>query len=513
MSAVSFWLAVAPPLAGGAALSFAIERLLKPQPSLAERPWRAVAAHLGLWTLALCVVLAICQRPYFAGLLVLAELLFFAIVNNAKVRALREPFVYQDFEYFTDVLKHPRLLLPYLGIGQALVVCAAFGIAIFLGLALEPALPDRTGTSAFVTGLLTLAGIGAALLWIGTPRPLPPTFNPAADMRRFGQLASLWYYGLAERGKPALPEAPRFAPPMRGGAPGALPHIVVVQSESFFDARRLHAGIRPELLAQFDAIRRSAIQYGCLHVPAWGGNTARSEFAFLTGLGSARLGINLFNPYRKLAQRAVPTLAGFLKRAGYRTVCVHPYPVSFYSRDTAYPALGFDAFVDLEDFHSAQRYGPYVSDQAVSDKVGELLEGAEQPLLVFAITMENHGPLHLERVAAGDVERLYVSPPPPGYDDLTVYLRHLANADRMMGTLRERLDRSQRDAWLCWYGDHVPILPRVYDATAFADGRTDYFIWGKGRPPGAGTPVDIRVEDLGATLLEHAGLLQKTANE
>lgn len=502
-----FWQAIAIPLVAGAALSLAVERLARPAPLLAGRPWRSYAVHLGLWTLAYAVVLLVVQRPWFTTLLLLAESLFLVIVSNAKVRALREPFVYQDFEYFTDVIRHPRLLLPYLGIGQALLVCAAFGAAIWLGLALEPGVPLKSGWPAFAAGLLALAAGGAALLWAGTPRPLPPSFKPAEDVRRHGYFASLWYYGLAERGKPAMPAGSRYAGAPARPAGAEPPHIVVVQSESFFDARRLHPSVRPGLLAEFDAIRAGAVQRGLLHVPAWGGNTARSEFAFLTGLGSDLLGVNLFNPYRKLAQQAVPTLAAFLKRAGYRTACVHPYPVSFYSRDSAYPALQFDEFHDLEAFRDAERYGPYVSDAAVAEKVAGLIDGAKEPLLVFAITMENHGPLHLEKVAPGDVERLYETPPPAGYEDLTVYLRHLANADRMMRALREHLQRSARDAWLCWYGDHVPILPKVYDATGYADGRTDYFIWGKGRPP-ASSPVDTRVEELGAALLQHAGLLR-----
>jgi phosphoglycerol transferase MdoB-like AlkP superfamily enzyme len=188
---------------------------------------------------------------------------------------------------------------------------------------------------------------------------------------------------------------------------------------------------------------------------------------------------------------------------------VHPYPASFYSRDRAYPALGFDRFVDLAHFNGAERYGPYVSDRAVADLACALLEEAGQPTLLFVITMENHGPLHLERVAPGDVERLYAAPPPAGYDDLTVYLRHLANADAMVRRLREHLTRGAQDAWLCWYGDHVPILSRVYESAGFPDGRTDYFIWGKGRAAGAASARDLRVEELGILLLEQAGLLEQ----
>src|SRR5262245_48562873 len=124
MNLPNFCMVVGTPFVVGAVLSFAVERLLVPVPALGERPGRAFAVHLGIWTIAFAIVLLVVQRPWFAALLVLSELLFFAIISNQKVRALREPFVYQDFEYFTDVLKHPRLILPYLGVGRALLVCA-----------------------------------------------------------------------------------------------------------------------------------------------------------------------------------------------------------------------------------------------------------------------------------------------------------------------------------------------------------------------------------------------------
>ncbi|HET9403903.1 MAG TPA: LTA synthase family protein [Burkholderiales bacterium] len=502
-----FWTAIAIPLAGSAAASFLVELLLVPAPAVFGRPWRALAAHLGLWALAFCVYLLATQRPYFGALLQLAGLLLLVFTSNAKYRALREPFVFADFEYFTDTIRHPRLFLPYFGIGRAIAGFVAFFGAIYLGVAFEPSLPARTGWTAFLSGLGLLAAAGAGLLWLGTPRGRPEKFDASADLRRLGLAASLWQYYLAERGRQSLPRTSRFTAQAKASGNGGLPHIVAVQSESFFDARRLHAGVKPALLERFDAIRRSAVLHGGLHVPCWGGNTSRTEFAFLTGLGAEEIGVHRFNPNRRLAQQGLPSVASFLKRAGYRTVCVHPYPASFYSRDTAYPPLGFDRFIDIEDFREAERYGPYISDRAVTEKARAVLEESDQPVFLFLITMENHGPLHLEQVAPGDIERLYDAPPPGGYDDLTVYLRHLANADRMAHALHAHLERSPRDAWLCWYGDHVPILQQVYDATGFSDGRTDYFIWGKGRRPEAGSPRDVRAEELGALLLERAGLL------
>ncbi|MFZ5510884.1 MAG: LTA synthase family protein, partial [Pseudomonadota bacterium] len=259
---------------------------------------------------------------------------------------------------------------------------------------------------------------------------------------------------------------------------GGLPHLVAVQSESFFDPRPLYSGIRRDILAGFDRLKSSALMHGSLSVPAWGANTVRTEFAFLSGLHDEVLGVHRFNPFRAVAGGwEVPSLASFLKSLGYRTVCVHPYPASFYRRHRVYPRLGFDEFIDMRSFAGAPRCGPYVADAAVASMVARMLGKASAPLFVFAITMENHGPLHLEKVDGLDVAELYTLPPPPGCDDLTIYLRHLRNADRMIHSVREALEACSRAAGLCWFGDHVPIMPGVYDRHGAPEGHTPFLCW------------------------------------
>ncbi|HYA20621.1 MAG TPA: hypothetical protein VEG25_08260 [Burkholderiales bacterium] len=63
----------------------------------------------------------------------------------------------------------------------------------------------------------------------------------------------------------------------------------------------------------------------------------------------------------------------------------------------------------------------------------------------------------------------------------------------MKRILRERLEQLPTGDWLCWYGDHVPIMSNVYEARDFSDGRTDYFIWGIGKTPEMTFPADLRV--------------------
>lgn len=500
--------AAAPPLVAGVALSFLMERMLLPG---TVAPWRrpaaALAIHVSVWLLLFAIELAVFRRPWFAAANVMAFMLLVVLVNNAKFHSLREPFVFQDFEYFTDAIKHPRLYLPFLGVWNALLAVAAFALALYTGLTLEPAMTAQVSRVNFYGGVGTLAVLAFSLLWLGARQQLAVIFDPEADLRGLGLIASLWRYGEEERSCHCIPSAYDFAEPAQDVA-ARLQNLVVVQSESFFDARDLFSGIRPEVLREFDSIGASATCQGKLTVPAWGANTVRTEFAFLSGWAARHLGVHRFNPYRKLARQGVSTLASFLRKRGYRTVCVHPYPASFYARDVVFPLLGFDEFVDIRSFDEAGKSGPYIGDAALAEKVCALLgSDSGRPIFVYVITMENHGPLHLEKVLAGDVERLYANAPPQGCEDLTIYLRHLNNADRMAGMLRTRLSELPGHNWLCWFGDHVPIMPAVYKALGAPRGETDYFIWEKGGSPCGKVRLDLEVENLGTLLLSKMGLV------
>ncbi|CAB3929641.1 LTA synthase family protein [Achromobacter insolitus] len=497
----AFWIPLLPPYLIGLAFTWAIETLLVPHP---VAPWRrpaaALGAHLGVWTLAFALELALFRRPYFAVANVLAIQVLIVLVNNAKYHALREPFVHPDFEYFTDAIKHPRLYLPFLGLARALAAGGGYGAALWAGLALEDSVTAGAGlwlvsfaelpqehlfdpTAPLIpffahTAALAIAGLALAML---AGRRNPVSFDACNDLRRLGLIAALWAYGRAERQPTAdLRSRAPFAnakPP--DVLPDPLPDLVVIQSESFFDARRAYPQIlRKDILANFDLLKSEAVAHGQLKVPAWGANTVRTEFAFLSGMGPDELGIHQYNPYRRLAGQGFPTIASYLKSLGYRTVCVHPYHRSFYRRDKVLPLLGFDEFIGIEAFQGARRDGSYVGDKALGQYVAHMLQGkTDRPLYLHVITMENHGPLHWESVDKRTEQELMERPLPPGCADLLAHTRHLRNADAMFGALRRGLLARPRPAGLCIFGDHVPIMPAVYKQLGVVDGTTDYVIW------------------------------------
>lgn len=493
-----------------------LDGMLRPMP----RPfWRRAfitwCVELGSWGIQFAFWTTLVQRPWFAMAIMTSLHLLVVQVNNTKYLSLREPFLCQDFEYFTDAIRHPRLYIPFFGIGLTIAATLASLAAITTGLLLEPSLISRYGalSVAAVTLPLAMASI-VALSW-GLRRLPSCSLDPERDLKRLGLTTYLWAYGrLARHPFPKAAERSPFArhsqkPP---ASAGQLPHVVAIQSESFFDPRDWAPNITREILGNFDRIADEALSAGRLRVPAWGANTVRTECGFLTGLYPEALGVHRFNPYHQMNRQPLTNLAGVLKAMGYRTVCIHPYPASFYLRDKVFPQLGFDEFIDIHAFNSSQKDGQYIGDKAVASKIADLCEEENtRPLFIFAITMENHGPLNLESASDEDTERWHTAPPEPGCEELSVYLRHLHNADDMLASLANTLSTTSREGVLCWYGDHVPIMPDVYARFGAPNGLTDYLLWSTTQRKGAPSQTEttdqhdnaiIDIEQLGPLLID-----------
>ena len=456
----------------GLALSVGIERFLVPRPFLI-RPKEAWGAHVALWCAVYTPLVLLMDRPWCALAATSAMLVTLVLVSNAKYKSLREPFLFHDYDYFLDAIRYPRLFLPFLGL-KSFCLAAVFFILALLGFLYEQP-PARFTPYDQLGGELALLTAAALLLWKVKRRPLTIGVDPEKDLQKLGLLPALWAYAAASQ---TLPEAQSPFLRVSASKGHSLPHLIAIQSESFFDARTLFTGIRQDVLQSFDMMRKEAEIHGPLTVPAWGANTVRTEFSFLTGIAAQRMGVHRFNPYQTVARGwKVQALPLFLKRLGYRTVCIHPSWAHFYGRDRVLRQLGFDAFLDISAFDGAQRAGSYVSDKEVGQRIMRVLQTTACPTFIFAVTMENHGPLHMDPLRLEGAPDVYSFPPPDGCDDLGTYLRHVSNADGMLHLLHTALQQADFPASLCFYGDHVPIMPSVYKKLTEPTGRVPYLCW------------------------------------
>lgn len=489
-------------LGTGWALLILLERLLITSPHRAQAiwPWASVLLFLGSTSAFFTAGLLVFQRPWFAMVLMLAFHTLILLVNQAKYRSLREPFLVQDFEYFTDVFIHPRLYLPFLSWWRAGLALAGFLAAVWAGLSFEPSLAQQCGWILWLCACALLVVASAVMLIIGYRNLAPPALEPDADVRHYGMIGALWAYARELMRCGGLDARPEFTGDTE--VENSAPHMLVVQSESFFDPRQYYSIVRPDVLENFDRYRQTSSLQGQVSVPAWGANTVRTESAFLTGLNPQNMGIQQFNPYWHLARSPVHTLVSCLRRQGYETICIHPYPKDFYLRHKVFPNLGFDRFIDIEAFNESEKDGQYISDAALATRIEkELVSAQNKPLFIFAITMENHGPLHFEATAGINHNDYLNGPLPEGCDDLLIYLRHLKNADQMLARLIDLLSVQPRPGKLCWYGDHVPIMAQVYQKLGDPVADTPYLIWDS-RTPGSGQSLNLPVSELALAFLQ-----------
>ncbi|RKU03684.1 capsular biosynthesis protein [Burkholderia sp. Nafp2/4-1b] len=475
------------------AASFGLDAVAVPRAPL-RRPWRAVFLHVSAVSFVGACVLLATSRPMFSAGIAAALVALLAAISNAKFESLREPFVFTDLSLFSQLFAHPRLYLPFLSIGKSVAIAAGV-VLLVAGCLLDHAdAPPRVGAAAVALICLLIAARIAARL--------PLTLDATVDQQRHGFFAVFAAY-LLNGLRPATQktfDAAAGKSPFATGSPSRRPDVIVIQSESFFDVRRATSAVAPSLLSAFDRARREAIAHGTLTVPAWGANTMRTEFAVLTGIPAERLGYARFYPYAFL-RNACPSVAGWFRRGGYSTIAVHPYHVDFFGRDRVFPLMHFDAFMDISSFDGRPRAGQYVADAAVADAIIDLLDAPrEQPAFIFAMTMENHGPLHLEAVAAGEAARYHSLGEDAAWHDLTAYLRHLDNANRMIERLLDHLRQSDRETIVCFYGDHVPALRRVFEKLGAVPERSDYFVWKNDANADTGAQ-DIRAEELGRMLM------------
>jgi len=301
---------------------------------------------------------------------------------------------------------------------------------------------------------------------------------------------------IARAERPAR-QAEFAAPTVLRARTGLNTPIILVQCESFFDVRRLSPAM-PDLPG-FDACRTSGLS-GQLHVPGWGANTMRTEFAVLTGIPESALGYDRFNPYYGLARVPIESQVWRLRRAGYRTICLHPFDRRFFRRDLAMPALGIERFLGCETLGGARR-PPYQPDPELAGHILRTLDAEGPRTFIFAITMGNHGPWLPEGPAIDPAVAGLLDPAAvPGGPGLSRYLDGLRQSDEMLQLLRDGLERRGRPAVLGFYGDHLPSLGNAFAHFGFAEASSDYVVWS----PGAAPPQrrDISSHELGRIIVD-----------
>ncbi len=242
-----------------------------------------------------------------------------------------------------------------------------------------------------------------------------------------------------------------------------LPNIIVIMNEAFSDLNVLgefttNEDYMPFVRSMLEGQENTISGYS--HVSVLGGNTANSEYEFLTGHSMAFLPQGSI-PYQQYVKTQMPSLASYLKEEGYSTIAIHPYKATGWERNRVYPLLGFDAFLSIDDFHYPEIIRKYVSDKSQYEKNIEIYEDNQNnnPLFLFNVTMQNHS-------SYGDTfDNFTPEIQVQGSDNISLsnYLSLLEISDEEIEKLVAYFSNEEDPTLIVFFGDHQPTDSVVSD--------------------------------------------------
>ena len=303
--------------------------------------------------------------------------------------------------------------------------------------------------------------------------------------------------------------------------PEELPDIIAIMDETFSD---------PAVLGEFEtnkdympfvhSILRGEVANtisGYTDVSVLGGNTANSEFEFLTG-NSMAFFPNGSVPYLQYIRDGISTIVPQLEEYGYTTYGTHPYRAKGWNREFIYDLMGFDYRYFQGSFPFEDKLRNYVSDEADFKSILEWRNNTEGPFFMFNVTMQNHSNY------GGDFDNFdpqIVAKFKNTYSNkyLNKYLSLMYETDQDVASLLSELSQSDRKTIVVFWGDHQPndyVVRPIYkeygldfDNQTYEQQqqrqKTPFFIWAN-YDIQEQTNVEISLNYLNILLFETAGL-------
>lgn len=234
-----------------------------------------------------------------------------------------------------------------------------------------------------------------------------------------------------------------------------LPNIIVIMDEAFSDLAvigdlQTNEDYMPFMHKMQQGQKNTITGYA--QVSVCGGNTANSEFEFLTGDTMAFLPSGSI-AYQQYVKQDTPSLASYLKGLGYATYAQHPYYASGWDRERVYPLLGFEHMDFINDYTNVSYVRKYISDASDMQHIIETYEKKEagKPAFIFNVTMQNHGGYtDVYPNFENDIQAQYNS------DALNQYLSLIRKTDAALEDLVSYFSKADEKTVIVFFGDHQP---------------------------------------------------------
>ena len=235
-------------------------------------------------------------------------------------------------------------------------------------------------------------------------------------------------------------------------------NIIMIMNESLTDFEDIGDLKANKEILPFIRSMDKNVKKGQLHVPTFGGGTARSEYEALTG-NSIQFLPSGSVPYQLYVRDPEYGMADILKAQGYETIAMHPHKAANWNREKVYNSMGFDKFYSLENWgEEMDRLRNYCSDESLYNRIIELYNEKEkgQKRFTFCVTMQNHGGYTEERNAGyePDVKLDYKG----NYPLAETYLSLASESDTAFKNLIEYFEKVEEPTMIVMFGDHWPRL-------------------------------------------------------
>ncbi|MBD0379537.1 LTA synthase family protein [Paenibacillus sedimenti] len=245
---------------------------------------------------------------------------------------------------------------------------------------------------------------------------------------------------------------------------GKKPNVIFIMSEAFWDPTLLpNVSFSEDPLPTVHRLQKESTS-GYLLSPQFGGGTSNVEFEVLTGNSMSFLPGGSI-PYQQYVSKPVPSLASYFADLGYKSMGIHSYEGWFWDRDNVYKQLGFESFKSSENFENPEVKGFFISDAEVSKDIIREVDNTANPMFIYTVTMQNHGPYDTPRYGQNSIQ-VQGNLTPEAKSMLETYTQGARDADQSLQMLIDHYEKSDEPTMIVFYGDHLPILGLDYQVYA-----------------------------------------------
>lgn len=242
------------------------------------------------------------------------------------------------------------------------------------------------------------------------------------------------------------------------------PNVIVIMNEAFSDLQSVgDFETNQEVIPFYKSLDENAVK-GFAYVSVFGGQTANSEFEFLTGDSKAFLPAG-GTPYQFYIKDYLPSLTGNLKIDGYSgLLAMHPYNKSGYNRVSVYENMGFSDFITIEDFTNPLLVRNHISDVSDYERIIEEYEKSkaesEEPFYLFNVTMQNHSPY--DKDFENLPNTIQITTPECQDKNAERYLNLVHLSDAATKDLIAYFEQQEEPTVVVMFGDHEPGLSDAF---------------------------------------------------